>query len=661
MGQARPLDLVTVTGSSALLFLIQPVVAKALLPRFGGSAGVWIACMLFFQVVLLAGYFYSYALTRFLQPKAQAAVHLILLTASLALLPLRLRTDWPMQSTHPVLAILGTLALSAGFPYFLLSTTSPLLQAWQAARGISFPYRLFAVSNAASLASLLSYPITIEPYLTTGRQLLYWSIAYAVVVVLLGAESLRSGGKARDLALSAGPPADYREGLLWVALAACASTLWLAVANHLSHEVAAVPFLWILPLGLYLLSFILCFQDDRWYTPALYRWLLPAAWALVCWRVARPGSIGGLAGEVAIFSCALFVCCMFCHGELAASRPDAKSGLTRFYLLVALGGAAGGLFVGVAAPALFSGFLELPIGITASVLLALSQLFGFPARRLARLALFAALAFVFATRYRAASDVIEVRNFYGTLRVLNVGEGDTAARALYSGSTLHGLQFLDPARRNMAVTYYGPQSGVARALTALPAGGTRRVGLIGLGAGSLAVYGRKGDQFRFYEINPADIDIARRDFTFLSDSEASVSVVEGDGRLAMQQEEPASFDAIVVDAFSDDAIPVHLLSAEAFRNYFQHLRAPGLLILHITNRYLNLEPVLARAAAALQKHVLIVRNAANPARQIRAADWAVMGGPEAPLGALSNWGEAPAPGAVQLWTDEFSNLFQVVR
>lgn len=649
----------TITGSSALLFLVQPMVAKAILPRFGGSAGVWVTCMLFFQVALLAGYLYSYWITR-LPRRVQTAIHVALLALSLLALPLHPRFEsTPSASRNPSFAILWLLAVSAGLPYFLLSTTSPLLQSWYAARGARFPYRLFALSNAASLAALFVYPVVIEPLLSEQHQLLFWSCTYLGVVVLAALSALRNAGRTpvEERSDFIGPE---NRPLLWIALAACASTLWLAVANHLSQEVAPIPFLWVLPLGLYLLSFILCFEGSGWYRPSLFRWLLPAAWIAVCLRIALQGSVGGLEWEIPVLSAALFVCCMFCHGELAASKPDPREALAFFYLMIALGGALGAVFVGLVAPNLFSTYLELPIGITASVLLALALLFGLPPKRLVRLTMIAVLAFVFALRYRAGDvGVVRLRNFYGALQVRDRGVGDTEARALYNGVTLHGLQFLAPSRSRLATVYFGAESGVGRALDSRRTFG-RRVAIIGLGAGTLATYGRRGDQFRFYDINPAVIQVAERDFRFLAESEAQTAVLLGDGRLSLEREAPRAFDVIVLDAFSDDSIPIHLLTREAVRTYFQRLREGGLLAIHITNRYLDLDPVVAAQAAALGKQILLIHNQEDPERGVSQADWAILS--DEVLPDLAPYSHAPATLRNERpWTDDFSNLFRALR
>jgi spermidine synthase len=626
--------------SSLLLFAIQPVMTKSILPTFGGSAGVWVAAMLFFQAMLLMGYLYSYLLTRCLNRKAQSAVHLLLLLLSIALLPVKPRLEF---GTHdPTLSILSVLLASVGLPYFLLSSTSPLLQAWfvTSYSGV-FPYRLFALSNAGSVLSLLAYPILIEPFLAATAQLRFWSFAYALLV-LIACLTAVIHWRRDPIQEPAETGASANRPFLWIGLAACASALWLAVANHLSQEVAPVPFLWVLPLSLYLLSFILCFEGRNWYRPTVFRWLLPVAWIAAAYNIAQPS---GLPLEIATFALALLVWCMFCHGELARTKPRRRADLTFFYLMIALGGALGGVFVGVVAPNAFSTYLELPIGIIASVGLALPLIYRITSPgRLARLGVIALAAFFVAVRFQAGSgDVVHLRNFYGALQVSDAGVGGAAFRSLYNGKTLHGVEFLSAARMRLATTYYGSESGAGKVL--LADGSHRRVGIVGLGAGTLAAYGRDGDLFRFYEINPAVIQIASRNFHFLDSSPARTEVVEGDGRLGLAKEPPDSFDVIVLDAFSDDSIPVHLITKEAFRLYFRLLRKGGVLAIHMTNRYLDLEPVVESLAAAVPVH-----SRAVPERQILAADWALIYGRQAP--------NTPP---TRLWTDDYSNLFQILK
>ena len=664
MDARQPGSSVTIALSAALLFVIQPMVAKALLPRFGGSAGVWVACMMFFQVVLLLGYWYAYWLTRFPSPRARTAVHLGLLAASLAVLPLRLTAG--ETSAGPMLSILLVLAASVGLPFLVLSTTSPLVQSWHAgARKGPLPYWLFAVSNTACLLALLAYPVAIEPRTTVSTQLRGWSTAYVILALMLAVGAIANRGwKFEDEAeagrILAGAPAS--RPALWILAAACPSALWLAVANYLSREVAPIPFLWVLPLTLYLLTLVLCFGWEGCYRRSWFRWLLPAAWIGVASRVGLASKGGDLRVDLPVMLAALFVLAMFCHGELARTKPVPRQELAWFYLMVAAGGALGGVFVGLAAPALFSTFLELPIAVVATVLLALVLVYRVTSRgRLLRLGVLGAAAFVAASAFHGGTTrVARERNFYGALEIRDAGEGEQAVRILYNGRTVHGVEFLAPARRRMPTAYYGAESGVGLLLDAL-ATPERRVGIVGLGAGTLAAYGRNGDSFRFFEINPAVIQAASADFHYIADSAAAVDAIRGDGRLRLEQEAPHSFDLIVLDAFSDDAIPVHLLTRDAFQVYFERLRAGAPLAIHVTNRYLDLSPVVASLAAAFHKEVLRIHSPAAAGRQVLAADWDIVTDDGGLLAKLRPYADPTPLRKGPLWTDEYSNLFRTWR
>ena len=634
----RLLYSLTIACSSFLLFVLQPIAAKTLLPRYGGSAGVWVASMLFFQLLLLAGYAYSYVISISLPRPAQSVVHGLLVLAGLATMTMQFRV-W--ETSSPSLSILGTLLLSIGLPYFLLSATSPLLQSWLGGSSPApFPWWLFALSNAASLAALLAYPVVIEPSLPQTSQLRLWWIGYGVFAALiLAAAATQRPGESRV--------SDYDPGssLIRIALAACASALWMSVANHLSQEVAPAPFLWVLPLSVYLLSFILCFEGRGWYRPALFKALLPIAWIGAAYRLSNAGT-GALLTEIAIFTVALFVWCMFCHGEIARTKPE--SGAPLFYLTIAAGGALGALLVGLVAPAVLTTFIELPIAIVGSIVLALYLLYGIRAKaRLIRLAAIAIVAFIVASRFQAGTGTIfRERNFYGALQVTD----DDTVRTLYNGKTRHGIEFLAANKLTLPTAYYGPHTGAGQILASRTAPG--RIGFVGLGVGTLASYGRPGDTFRFYEINPAVIDVASHDFHFLEKSQAKIELIQGDGRLLLEREPAASFDYLVLDAFSGDSIPVHLLTREAFRTYFRILRPNGEIAIHITNRFLDLAPVVRAVAASLGRQVIEVRSEADPAQQVLAADWMLV--------SARNTGETPSR-RTRAWTDDYSNLFEVLK
>jgi hypothetical protein len=654
---------IAIALSAALLFVIEPAAAKALLPEFGGSAGVWIACVLFFQVTLLLGYLYTYVLTRTLPAKAQAVIHIALLAACVWLLP------WHPPMAHavgnPSLAIGSILAASIGLPFFALCTTSPLLQSWyaqssSAQSAVRFPYRLFALSNAASLVALLAYPVGIEPLLTLRHQFLAWSVGFLIFAALAAVCALGARGAAA--ADEKTEPDQLRRPLLWVALAACAAALWPAVSNHLSQEVAAIPLLWVEPLSIYLLSFILCFEGRGWYNPRLFRVLLPLACLTFAWRL--QGAAGGIAWELPIIGAALFICCMFCHGELARLKPEPKEGLAFFYLMIALGGALGAAFVSLFAPNVFRTYLELPVGVAACFVLSMPLLYGRGSpRQLLRLALVAAIAFIVASRFAGGGqDLVRTRNFYGALQIADSGSGDDKIRSLYNGKVLHGIQYQTPVRSRIAAAYYPPESGIGQAMRWLPHQQPWRVGVVGLGTGTIAVYGRPGDSFRFYDINPAVIDVAWRYFHFLSESAAKVETVESDGRLGLQRESSHSLNMIALDAFSGDSIPIHLLTREAFQMYFDRLAPDGVVVIHVTNRYLDIASVVSALAADLHKPLVIVHNPSDAQRHIQAADWAILADRREDLADLEPFNNAGVTSRkAPVWTDDYSDLFDILR
>lgn len=653
----------TIFFSSLLLFLVQPIMTKAILPWFGGSAGVWTSAILFFQAFLLLGYAYAHATTRYLSPRRQTWLHLLLLGASLLVLPIAPSPTWrPAAGTEPIARIVVVLAFSVGFPYLLLAATGPLLQRWYARRDqAALPYRLFAISNVGSLAALMLYPFAIEPVISVRQQLFAWSVAYVAVVILLALAAFLSA--ANSVARPAkSPPLPAADRLIWIALAACPSALWLGVANELSQNVAPIPLLWILPLSIYLLSFILCFDRQGWYRPGFYRIALPASWLLMGYCLSRQGANLPLSWSVVVFSAALFVCCMFCHGELARRKPHPEQ-LTSYYLMLALGGALGGLFVGLAAPLLFNRYLELPIGICACIVLAMGLLYAYPPRRLARLVVTAAIGFVVAAHLSGylAGDRLRVRSFYGALQVSDVGLGNMAARMLGNGPINHGSQFLSPDRSRWATTYYGPDSGAGLAI-GFQRNRPQRVGVIGLGAGTLASYGRTGDTYRFYEINPAVIALANTEFRYLRDCPCTVTVAPGDGRLVLEQEPGQSFDVLIVDAFNGDSIPVHLLTREAFAAYLKHLGQGGILAVHVTNRYLDLTPVVQGLAEERRMQSRLIRSPADKERGIFQSTWVLVATNPEFLASLAEVATPfPPTRHLRLWTDDYSNLFQVLR
>jgi len=668
---AKALIAATIFCSAFLLFLVQPLIAKQILPWFGGSAAVWSVCMVFFQVVLLAGYRYADWLTR-LRPRLQAPVHGALLLASLAFLPIVASGRWKPDGTDdPTLAILGLLLATIGLPYFLLSSTGPLVQAWVARLPWDAKvYRYFSLSNLASLVSLLAYPVLIEPNTALLEQAQGWSWAYGLFVLLcLGTTvyGVRHGTAPVPGAAAsepAGAPPTLADHLLWLALPALACWLLLAVTNHITQHVASIPFLWILPLSVYLLSFVLTFESDRWYRRPLF---LPlAALLLALCAYGLNDSLGtAVRSAVPLYVGGLFVLCMFLHGEMARRRPAPRH-LTRFYFMLSLGGALGGIAVGLVAPHVLPAYYELGIGLVLAALLATVVLRR--QRWLAGAGLALALGCAYALGLQVQYDLDGARrltrNFYGTLLTIDPprDEPRDAVRVLFHGSIKHGEQLLLPERRREPTTYYGATSGVGLAIAAAPAG-PRRVGLIGLGAGTLTTYGRAGDVYRVYEINPQVFEFAASEFSFLADSAARIDNVLGDARLQMERESPQAYDVLAVDAFSGASVPVHLLTVEAMDVYLRHLKPGGIIAFHVTNRFLNLPPVLQQVAQARGLHAALVHDEGGGA--LRRTDWMLVSRDPRALTASAALRQVATAVATPLgqraWTDDFNNLFSVLK
>ena len=598
----------TIFLSSFLLFLVQPIIAKQILPWFGGSAAVWTTCLVFFQAVLLGGYAYADLTTR-LGPRRQAMVHVALLVISLACLPILASTGWkPQGNEEPVGRILLLLTATIGLPYFLLSTTTPLLQAWYWQRFRSaVPYRLFALSNFASLLALVGFPVLLEPYFTLPQLGWTWSALFGALVVLCATTAWRSMRAIAAQPASAEKPAELPPlsgalQLSWLALAALASVMLLAVSNHVTQNISSVPFLWVLPLALYLLTFILAFDHPRWYRRGPF---MIALGVLTPWMAYEVSSLT-LRVAVPLYFSGMFVACMVCHGELARLKPDPRH-LTRFYLMVSVGGALGAVLVAIAAPLLLHGYFELGIALVVLSALLPQRLTGW-----ARLAGFAAVAatvwFVVRGANDYSSDVrVMERDFYGVVRTRDRPE-PVPYRAMYHGAIMHGGQLLGEAYRNTPADYFGPTSGYGRVFAALREEDARprNIGVIGLGAGVIASYGRPGDSMVFYEISPRVIDIAKTEFTFLRDTAAKTAVVLGDGRLSLERESPRGYDVLGIDAFSGDSIPMHLITREAMALYARHIKPDGVIVFQATNRYVDLMPVIKRLAGEFGFEAVVV-------------------------------------------------------
>ncbi|MEY4941606.1 MAG: hypothetical protein RIQ93_3341 [Verrucomicrobiota bacterium] len=748
---------VTIFTGAFLLFQVQPLIGKYILPWFGGGPGVWTACLLFFQSLLLGGYAYAHFSTKYLKPRAQAGLHLLLLAASLALLPITPGDGWKDHiSGPPVWHIVLLLSATIGLPYFVLSSTGPLMQRWftETNPGVS-PYRLYALSNIGSLLALLSYPFFFEVRFTRREQAVFWSVGLVLFAAFCGYcawQIWRRGNPASrpapetptDAAPEAAVATAVADRMLWLGLPAIASLLLLATTNKLCQEVAVIPFLWILPLSLYLLSFIICFDHARWYVRSVWVGLVVMGSAFAAQLLAA-GNDAPMSFQIVGYNVTLFAACMVCHGELFRLRPPPR-GLTSYYLLISAGGALGGFLVAVVAPALLHDYRELQAG-----LWMLSYLLGaLCLRQQSReLALGAGVGAMLATiavpvlhswfndgleigeelltfytdngLYLASGLILFVvcvvdlrtrrvlaewkprmggfvmllcfvlgaifflesrdrhdvpllsasRNFYGTLKVFNYSadEPERNYHLLLHGATTHGMQFVSEERAMWHTTYYGEKSGVGLALAQLQEPG-RRVGLVGLGTGTLASYGRPGDYLRIYEINPAVEQLARTQFTYLERCPAKVEVVMGDARLSMEQELAAGqaqrFDLLALDAFSSDAIPVHLLTKEAFEIYLRQLKPDGVLAVHVSNRYLNLTPVVANLAAHFNLEMATIAEDNTEDWWVYRTTWILVTRNKAFLEAeaIRDATESPAdttPAMRGLWTDDHASLYEILK
>jgi hypothetical protein len=702
----------TIFLSAFLLFQVQPLLGRYILPWFGGSPAVWTTCMLVFQMLLLAGYGYAHWLAERFSARTQATVHLALLSISLAFLPIVPSEVWkPTTSDAPVVRIVALLLATVGGPYLLLSTTGPLLQRWFSG---SFPgrspYRLYSLSNVGSLLALVTYPFVFEPWLTLGRQAQLWSFGYIAFGGACGYCALRvlRTAPAIDAAWQTGSLNSTADAtsttllehpgrarlLFWLLSSAVGSVTLLATTNQMCQEVAVVPFLWVLPLAVYLLSFIICFDNEQWYRRVVFVPLLIGSVLFACFALEQ-GATWSLWKQVAAYTLMLFAGCMCCHGELVRSKPNPRY-LTLFYLTISAGGALGGLLVAIVAPAIFHGYWEYHAALLGCVLVVL---YGLGSDRDSHLyngrpiwAWFVAFcSVVYLTVYLVKhitaveeTAIASARNFYGVLRVREDGvkveangkrNEDDAYRTLVHGRITHGLQYLTPRWRNEPVTYYGPHSGVGLAIAHHPRRkqvdvdvGPLRIGVVGLGAGTLASYGLTGETVRFYEINPVVEQFARQYFTYLQDAQATVEVVLGDARTTMEQELRSSgsqqFDVLAIDAFSSDAIPLHLLTSEAFAIYRRHLRDDGMLVLHVSSHHVKLNPVVRGLADQLGWETVLVDADEHKDLGEYRSEWLIvtnnrefLAKPEI-IGARTEWPDDFRP---IVWTDDFCSLWQVIE
>ena len=676
MAGMRWLFAATIFLGSFLLFLVEPIAAKQLLPMLGGSAAVWITCLVFFQTALLAAYLYAHWLAR----RALWTLHfaLLALAAFVAIAWAARGYALGTGSDHPIATVFFALSSWIGLPFLALGATSPLLQVWwmKVASG-GIPYRLFALSNLASMLALGLYPSWIEPGFSLHAQKIIWACGFGVFALL--SATLASKTRAtRSVPTEAsptepdhdetdGPPSPLGHKLLWMLLPMGAAMQLSAVTSYLTANVAAIPLLWVLPLAVYLLTIILAFQ---WQPPrSIVSRFLIVMLAGLGYALSKQDTVWPMRISIGFFLAEAFAACLFCHTEACARRPRRASESTLFYLLFAGGGAAGSLLIGIAFPLLFRFNFDLVITCCVTAVLAFAATWkdGWSQRLLWGVASIAMAVLIFWIHIvQQRGTIVAVRDFYGALRVKqSYGIPGATLRTLSNGNVEHGTQiFGTDEQRKTPTTYYAPDSGVGLALRLCCGQRPRRVGVIGLGAGTLAAYGRPGDQISFYEINDGVEPIARNVFTYIRESAASVAVIPGDARTSLAKQPPQGFDVLVIDAFSGDAIPLHLLTKQALALFRTHLAPGGVLAFHISNRHVHLEAPIALLAKNAAMQSVMISTAANDPRDEFSATWMLVTENLDLLKQPEIVRVAQHPGTIsglRLWTDDYSGLLPVLQ
>jgi hypothetical protein len=687
MPASRLLYGVTVFLGAFLLFLVEPMAAKQLLPALGGSSAVWLTCLVFFQTALLLGYLYAHWLTRTTFAGGPRRIYLALLATAVVLLAVQIihRPNLSQGADHPVTTIFLALTVTIGLPFLLLAATSPLLQVLLArSEGGKIPYRLFALSNTGSLLALIAYPTLVEPNLTLKLQRVLWSagfVLYAVLCAMLARQTPSIAQSAPTELQAKTPSATVGKKWLWFLLPMAAAMQLTAVTGHLTVNIAAIPLLWMLPLAVYLLSFIIAFEFPALYRRGLVVRLLVVMLASLGYAISKTEVSLPIGVAILFFLVEAFLACLFCHAETYALRPQRAGETTLFYLMIAAGGAGGTFFIGILSPLIFYSNYDLAISffVTAALAVAVTWNDGWPQRLLWSMcsALLLFFAVMLHTAY-ARDAILEVRNFYGTLRVKQSTPPPQAftVRMLLNGAIQHGTQIFSPSLSRTPTTYYAEDSGIGLALRFCcgarggdSTGGNdparaRNIGVVGLGTGTLAAYGKPGDRIRFYEINPQVRPIAQNLFTYLRDSGARITYADGDARASLTREAPQSFDVLAIDAFSGDAIPLHLLTTEALALYKKHLAPNGILAFHVSNQYLDLAPEITLLATSAGMKAELVESSPDAAHGAFRSTWVLLTTsptfftqPEIatatqPMPTLAN---------LKLWTDDYSSLLPIVQ
>ncbi len=660
--------------SSLLLFLVEPIAAKQLLPQLGGSAAVWITCLVFFQTALLCAYLYAHWLAR----RSHWVLHLVLLALATAA-----AITWSVHSLgisngsqNPVTTVFAVLGAWIGLPFIMLGATSPLMQVWWSRlQSTAIPYRLFALSNLASLLALGLYPSLIEPSLTLHAQRIAWACGFTAFALLSASLTMQTRITAASIAQSTIaneaelPQATLGQKLLWVLLPMGAAMQLSSVTSYITANIAAIPLLWILPLAVYLVTLILAFQFPHLLPRGILTRLLIVMLGGLAYMLTQVEAWLPISISILFFLFETLVACYFLHSEAYRLRPKRASESTLFYLLFAAGGALGSFLIGIAAPLLFRYNYDLAITFLITALLALLATWSSGWNQRLLWSIVTILMAVLVSWIHIASQretIAAVRNFYGTLRVKqHLGYPGSVLRTLLNGTIQHGTQFFSTeALRKIPTSYYAEDSGVGLAIRYCCQGRGRNIGVIGLGAGTIAAYGRPGDHITFYEINPAVAPIANEVFTYVRESGAQTQIIDGDGRLSLANEQPQHFDVLVVDAFSGDAIPLHLLTTQALELYRKHLAPGGILALHISNRHVDLEPPIALLAQSVGMTAMRLTTGANDERGEFAATWMLLTDNPAfftqPEVAIHARPPEQKPG-MKIWTDDYSSLLPVLH
>lgn len=625
----------TIFLSAFLLFQIQPMLARFILPWFGGSSAVWSTCLLFFQTGLLIGYGYAHLLTKKFSVKAQVKVHLVLLLLSIIALPVY-PNEWmkPGNGDDPVIGILLLLTLTVGFPYIMISSTAPLLQSWFSKdHPKQSPYRLYALSNLGSLIGLFAYPLLIEPNLNLKTQAWAWSAGYVTFIIFCAIVAKElwklkpSINKIINKTSAAIPPITKS---IWMMLAFMGTITLLSITNKLTQDVVVMPLLWILPLSLYLISYIIAFSGSKWYNRKIIFPGMILSIALILKRQIQfvvYDKAMSAESTVIIYCLGVFFICMALHGELARKKPD-EGNLTLYYFIISVGGVLAGIFIIFIVPHILTGYWEIYIAFIGSALLLtlviLKEMNTKENRRFRSMyyitgaASIIGIIFALTKEYRGFNKnvISSVRNFYGVLKVSeeNIGKPNWQ-RTLTHGDVMHGIELMNPESSNIPLTYYGPQSGIGLALSQFPSRADEnfsgmKVGMIGLGTGTISAYETEKDDYIYYELNPQVNNLARKYFKYLNNSKGKTEVIIGDGRITLENELKDNgsnqFDVLAIDAFSGDEIPTHLMTYEVAQLYMKHLKSNGILAFHITNKYLDLMPVMCGMSESLKRKLFYI-------------------------------------------------------